>query len=562
MRLNRFVASFSAALFIFSVWPSGLAKPPVVSSLYPAGAQQGSTVEVAADPVPDPWPASAWSGDGAIKLEPINDKKGVYTATIAKDAPLGPHLIRIHNADGASQPRMFFVGLAGEAMEEEPNDSLEVAQHLEAKPVVINGRLDKIGDVDCYSVQAEKGDWIVAQCYAYSVDSPVDAFLHLINENKTKVAFAPDTQNIDPLLVYQVKRAGTFTVTMAGLRFPYNSTPKLQGKTSSNAHSVYRLTLSTGAFAWNTSPLGVQSGKKTPVHLTGWGFEKSGTAQATVVSTATAAGTAWVGAKGLAAPAPVIVGNLAGHRETEPNNSGDSALTIAWPSAVHGQISQADDEDRFGIEVRKGDKLRLRLRASEFDSALDPVLRVEDASGKQLASDDDSGERQDAKLDWTAPADGTYLLAVSDLIRSGSNAHFYRLEVDRITPSLNATFTPDRLVLEAGKNAETTVTISFVDGYEGSPAVVVRGLPEGVSAQIPATEKGGAVKVDFVAAESAKPANVPVSLLVVEPGTAAIHTAISPVGMEKAGGERLLNSVAHLWLTVKPKPKAKSEEKK
>ena len=133
------------------------------------------------------------------------------------------------------------------------------------------------------------------------------------------------------------------------------------------------------------------------------------------------------------------------------------------------RIGEADDEDRFGFEAGKGEKLRLRLRASEFNSALDPVLCIEDAKGKQLARDDDSGERQDAMLNWTVPADGTYHLAVSDLIRSGSNAHFYRLEIDRVTPGLNASFTPDRLVLEAGKSAGATVTIGFADGYKGNP---------------------------------------------------------------------------------------------
>jgi hypothetical protein len=322
------------------------------------------------------------------------------------------------------------------------------------------------------------------------------------------------------------------------------------------------MTISTGPFAKNTFPLGVQRGRKSPVHLAGWGFEKQQAAQAAIVNTTTPGKTAWVRAKGLAAPVPVLIGRLPGHRETEPNNFAESALTLAWPSAIHGHISEADDEDRFGIEVKKGDKLRLLLRATEFDSALDPVLCIEDSKGKQLARDDDSGVRQDAKLNWTAPADGTYFLAVSDLIRSGSREHFYRLEVDRVTPSLNATFTPDRLVVEAGKSAEATVTIGFADGYKGAPAVVVRGLPAGVSAQIPATEKGGAVKVTFVAAESAKPANVPVTLLVVEPGTATIRKATAPIGMEKAGGERLINSVDHLWLTIKPKPEPKPEPKK
>jgi hypothetical protein len=535
-----------------------LAKPPAVTSIFPAGGKSGSTFELTAADAPDPWPSAAWASHAGIKLEPLKDKKGVYKTTIAADTPVGPHLVRFYNVDGSSQPRTFFVGLAGETAEVEPNDKLDAAQFLGNTPVVVNGRLDKTGDVDGFAVRANKGDWIVAQCHAYSIDSPIDAFLHLHDENGSKVAFAPDTHNLDPFLAWQAQKTGTYTLTFAGLIFPFNSTARFHG----SAHTVYRMTISTGPFARNTNPLGVMRGAKTPVHLVGWGFGKQRAAQATVVNTSTSGQTAWVGGRGLAAPVPVIVGRLPGHLETEPNDSTELALTLAWPSAIHGRISEDDDEDRFGIEAVKGDKLRLRLRASEFNSALDPVLRIEDANGKQLARDDDSGERQDAMLNWTAPGDGMYYLAVSDLIRSGGNAHFYRLEIDRITPSLNATFTPDRLVVEAGKSAEATVTIGFADGYNGSPAVVVRGLPEGVRALIPATEKGGALKIKIVAAESAKSANAPVTLLVVEPGTATIRKATTPIGMDKAGGERLINSIDQLWLTIKPKPEPDKGEKK
>ncbi|MBC8245644.1 MAG: PPC domain-containing protein [Verrucomicrobia bacterium] len=558
MRQARFVSTLAAVFCFFSAWPSGLAKPPAVTSIFPAGGQRGSSFELTAADAPDPWPSGAWTSHPGIRLEPLNDKKGVYKASVAADAPVGPHLVRFHNADGASQPRIFFVGLAGETAEAEPNDKLDAAQLLENTPVVVNGRLDKTGDVDAFSFRAKKGDWIVAQCHAYSLDSPVDAFLHLHDENGSKVAFAPDTQNLDPLLTWQVRETGMHTLTFAGLVFPFNASARFHG----SPHTVYRMTISTGPFARNTYPLGVERGTKTPVHLVGWGFEKQQAVQAAVVNAASSGDAAWVGANGLAAPVPVVLGRLPGHRETEPNNSIDSALTLAWPSAVHGRIGEADDEDRFGVAVAKGDRLRLRLRASEFNSALDPVLCIEDAKGKQLARDDDSGDRQDAKLDWTAPADGTYHLAVSDLIRSGGNAHFYRLEIDRVTPSLNATFTPDRLVVEAGNSAEATVTISFADGYKGNPAVVVRGLPDGVSAQIPATEKGGAVKIMLAAAESAKPANVPLTLLVVEPGTPASLTATTPIGMDRAGGGRLINSVDHLWLTVRAKAEPTKKAKK
>ena len=125
---------------------------------------------------------------------------------------------------------------------------------------------------------------------------------------------------------------------------------------------------------------------------------------------------------------------------------------------------------------------------------------------------------------------------------------------------MTATHTPDRLVVEAGKTAEATVTIGFSDGYSGEPAVFLRGLPVGVGVQIPSTEKGGAVKLRIAADASAKAANCPLTILVTEPGKANFVTSSSVIGADKAGGERLLNEVSHLWLTVKPKsPEPKKE---
>lgn len=161
MRRPRFVAALTAVYCFFSAWPGGLAKPPAVTSIFPAGGKSGSTFELTAADAPDPWPSAAWASHAGIKLEPLKDKKGVYKTTIAADTPVGPHLVRFYNVDGSSQPRTFFVGLAGETAEVEPNDKLDAAQFLENTPVVVNGRLDKTGDVDGFAVRANKGDWIV-----------------------------------------------------------------------------------------------------------------------------------------------------------------------------------------------------------------------------------------------------------------------------------------------------------------------------------------------------------------------------------------------------------------
>ena len=130
MRQLRFAAVTAIVTIMFCAWPSALAKPPIVTSVFPAGGKQGSDFELTIADAPETWPSAAWADHPGIKLEPITDKKGVYKTAIAPDTPAGPHLVRFYNADGASQPRIFFVGLADEISEEEPNDKLDGSQFL------------------------------------------------------------------------------------------------------------------------------------------------------------------------------------------------------------------------------------------------------------------------------------------------------------------------------------------------------------------------------------------------------------------------------------------------
>ena len=542
-------AALSAFLIIFFGVSVVFAKPPSVRSIFPSGAMQGAELELKVADIPEIWPSSVWVDHSGILFKPNKNKKGVYNVSVDLNTPVGPHLVRFYNNDGSSKPCIFFIGLAEEIVEKEPNDKLNASQYVKSTPTVVNGRLGKNGDVDAFTVRVNSGEWIVAQCFSYSLDSPVDSFIHLHNEEGVKLAFAPDTQNIDPLLAYQVKETGDYTVTLAGLIFPFNATARFHG----SEHTVYRLTISTGSFARNTYPLGVKRGFETPVHIEGWGFGDKVGARAAVVNIDNLSSVAWLGDSNLAAPVPVVVGDLSGKTETEPNNTPNAALNYNWPSAIHGRIDYDDDDDRFKVSVRKGDNLLIGLRASEFNSSLDPVLKIEDQNGNLLGRDDDSGYKQDAKLNWKAPADGEYLISVSDLIRTGSDSHFYRLEIDHPRPSLTAIHSPDRLIVEAGTSSEFTVTISLLGGFSGEPFIIVQGLPDGVSAQIPGTEKGGKVTLKIVASETANAANVPLKIQVMGPDENLICRSNASIGMDKAGGERLINFVDHLWLTVKPK---------
>jgi len=85
--------------------------------------------------------------------------------------------------------------------------------------------------------------------------------------------------------------------------------------------------------------------------------------------------------------------------------------------AQNGVLEPGDDvagdgpfQDRWTVDARAGQRLRADMHSADFDAYL--VLLGPD--GRQLASDDDSGENNDASLGWRAPVAGRYtLLATS-----------------------------------------------------------------------------------------------------------------------------------------------------
>src|SRR5687768_2966747 len=84
------------------------AAAPAVDYIYPAGGQRGESFPVTvgqgrADSKIDPWPAKIWIDCAGVTFE-AEKNSGAFKATIATDAPEGPHVIRVYNADGTSKP--------------------------------------------------------------------------------------------------------------------------------------------------------------------------------------------------------------------------------------------------------------------------------------------------------------------------------------------------------------------------------------------------------------------------------------------------------------------------
>ena len=93
----------------------------------------------------------------------------------------GVYWLRAYNAEGASGLRPYIVGTLPEVMEKEPNDEPRKAQKIEGSTVVVNGKLEKNGDVDCFAVELKKGQTLVASLEAHdTLRSPMDGMLQVL----------------------------------------------------------------------------------------------------------------------------------------------------------------------------------------------------------------------------------------------------------------------------------------------------------------------------------------------------------------------------------------------
>jgi hypothetical protein len=99
------------------------------------------------------------------------------------------------------------------------------------------------------------------------------------------------------------------------------------------------------------------------------------------------------------------------------------------PVVVNGTL-RGPERDVYRVYGKAGERRVFELEARRCGSAIDPVLRILDGSGKQLArSDDAPGASLDARLDFTFPAEGNYYVEVTDARFSTQAQNFYRLKM-------------------------------------------------------------------------------------------------------------------------------------
>lgn len=133
--------------------------------------------------------------------------------------------------------------------------------------------------------------------------------------------------------------------------------------------------------------------------------------------------------RGISARHWLVVDNLPQTITTAGSEAQPSPTVVPADCIVQGQIN-ARKPRFFGVELKAQQTLQIEAVARRLNSALDPVLRILQADGKELGFEDDTpGLAGDAWLQFTAPQDGIYTIEIRDVQYTGGSRHFFHLRI-------------------------------------------------------------------------------------------------------------------------------------
>lgn len=498
--------SLFALLFLIEVLASTLtaATAPVLSSVFPCGGQQGSSLELKVAGTGLEEVSRLICSHPDITAEKIS--KDRFRVSIPASVPAGTYDLRVLCRKGLSSPRSFVVGNRSEVLESEPNEKLKSAQSV-SLDVSINGCVSQKGDVDVYRFQARQGQRVVLECRAERIDSSLRPILEVFDSQGRRLTVNRGFFGNDPLISFRVPADGSYKVKVFDLIY------------SGSPNHFYRLDIDTGPRMLFTVPAVLQYGKTAPISIYGWNLNRlknrpeqqlaqnealeaarrslelgadisgedsssgqplftqsSPTVDAlerldlTIKAPADSDSTfvpirrrseqtdlesfAFQLEEGHA-PLSISLTDLPVVLEQESHQTAQTAQQLAYPTEVSGQLIAGDEQDWYAFQARRGEVLWFEAWGLRINSPVDLDLSLLDGAGQKVLARftdhiSNSGGRQfslnhlDPVGKWVVPEDGRYLIMVRNL-RGGLDddpRRVYRFSLRRQEPEFHLAVVP------------------------------------------------------------------------------------------------------------------------
>jgi hypothetical protein len=402
---------------------------------------------------------------------------------IAEDARLGLRELRLRTRGSLTNPLVFCVGELPEFKESESRtprrrrDQQQQDVHLKL-PAVANGQIMP-GDVDRFRFHALKGQRLVVavsarQLIPYLADAVpgwFQATLALLDEKGKELAFVDDYRfDPDPVLSFEVPADGNYAIEIRDAIY--------RGRED----FVYRITIGELPFVTSVFPLGGPANQEVPVYVRGWNLP------ARKVTVSPQDGSVVVRDRNLTSNiVPFARGTLPECRDQEPNDSPQRAQQVTLPQVVNGRIDRPSDRDVFRFRGLAGQTVVAEVLGRRLRSPIDSVLRLTDATGRQLGFNDDHKDKgagltthhADSWLSAKLPRTGTYYLHLWDAQGAGGEDHGYRLRLSTPRPDFDLRVVPSSINARAGQTIPITVHAIRRDGFKGGIDLALQDAPPG-----------------------------------------------------------------------------------
>jgi len=469
---------------------SDLLAQPVIKSVFPSAAQKGSTISVEFRGTNLDGVYALWVDTPGVEgeVKPVAEQSRPVDADTKPTRPAelivvqlrvntaarqGIHRVRLVSPSGLSNAVSFFVADQPVEVEvREPHHSPRNAQSAQV-PSLINGRLDKSGQLDCYSLMASEGDELKLEVIQAQEIKPR---LSLLGPSSSWF----DAERLERQLSLEERQSdlaptdarGTFRVQRFGRYIVQVSS--LFGQASVDASyllAVYRgdkgpMRVSPPTHEWQERSFTREIGKNwlEAVQARSFKIREQGAVSHVVV---------------------------------------DESKTESWfslPAILEGTIDTPADVDRYCFKVRAGDEIAIEIETPIKQlPTFNPFVEILDSENHEVVSNlhrkvslfNNNAERQIyiadvmPKIVHRFDKPGEFTLQVQDITANyGDPTYRYRILVRPQVPHVGEISLGgvDSLNLERGRARRVTLTTSYEEGFSGSASFVFTGLPEGVQA--------------------------------------------------------------------------------
>ncbi|MCG9126321.1 PPC domain-containing protein [Candidatus Poribacteria bacterium] len=193
---------------------------PYLQSVFPLGGKRGAANNVAVN----------GANLGSLNTLQLN---------IAADASTGIQELRVNTEKGLeTNPYPFAIGEFNETNETEPNNTLKEESKI-GTPITVNGKIEKAGDVDRYSITVEKGATFVIEVQSRQFRSQLDPLLTVYSHKKGEsdedveeqvISVNDDASGTDAIIGFSAPEAGNYGISVrdlnngGGAEYPYRLT--------------------------------------------------------------------------------------------------------------------------------------------------------------------------------------------------------------------------------------------------------------------------------------------------------------------------------------------------